>query len=331
MASIRKRGDKWQAQVRRQGASPVARSFLRKSDAEAWARSIELQIDRGDLQPSKMPTPGMSVGDLLMRYMNEVVPSKRGHIRETVAIRVMLKNKLAGIRLAELTSARLAAYRDERLTRLKGSSVNRELAILRHLFEVARRDWDVALPENPVKKISKPRNPEARSRRLEPGEWQALSLACRRSRNPHMVILVEFALETAMRYGELINARWMEVNLAKRTLLISQTKNGTPRVIPLSPRAMEMLQELEKSEPVADSRLFPVTYHSAKMAWRRIQKRSGLKDFRFHDLRHEAISRFFEKGLNIAEVALISGHRDPRILFRYTHPRAELIALKLAA
>ena len=76
-------------------------------------------------------------------------------------------------------------------------------------------------------------------------------------------------------------------------------------------------------------RVLPITENAAKMAWKRLVKRARLESLRFHDLRHEAISRFFEKGLNVPEVALISGHRDPRMLFRYTHPRAEDIAVKL--
>jgi integrase len=170
----------------------------------------------------------------------------------------------------------------------------------------------------------------SRSRRLEPGEWERLEAACRQCRNPYVVDVVEFALETAMRYGEVINMRWKDVSLKTRTLHIPLTKNGHPRTIPLSYRAMAILERLMILKRQEDQKVFPVTYESAKMAWRRIQKRANLDDFHFHDLRHEAISRFFEKGLNIPEVALISGHRDPRMLLRYTHPRPEDIAEKLA-
>jgi integrase len=142
--------------------------------------------------------------------------------------------------------------------------------------------------------------------------------------------MVELAIETGMRRGELLNARWHHVSIAKRTLRIPITKNGYPRTIPLTAHALVILESL-KELTQGDDRVLPLTLDSMKMAWKRVIKRAKLDDLHFHDLRHEAISRFFEAGLNVPEVALISGHRDPRMLFRYTHPRAELVAEKLAA
>jgi integrase len=132
-----------------------------------------------------------------------------------------------------------------------------------------------------------------------------------------------------MRRGELLSARWGDVNLAVRTLHIPITKNDHPRTIPLTPRAVMILERLRELRGTQDS-VIPITLDSMKMAWKRVLKRASLEDFHFHDLRHEGISRFFELGLGIPEVAMISGHRDPRMLFRYTHPKPELVAAKLA-
>ena len=103
------------------------------------------------------------------------------------------------------------------------------------------------------------------------------------------------------------------------------TKNGSPRTIPLSAKALEIL----KATPRTNERVFPVTGNSIRLAWERLKRRVGIENLRFHDLRHEAISRFFERGLSVPEVALISGHNDLRMLHRYTHLRADDIAKKL--
>ncbi|AWN43377.1 site-specific integrase [Methylobacterium durans] len=171
---------------------------------------------------------------------------------------------------------------------------------------------------------------DARSRRLEPGEWEQLREACRRSRNPHVLYMVEFGLETAMRRGEVLGVRWGDINLTRRTLHIPRTKNGHERTIPLTGRALAILSQRRPAVAPADALVFPTTEDAVKMAWRRIMMRAPLPDFRYHDLRHEAVSRFFEMGLSIPEVALISGHRDTRMLMRYTHLRPEALAEKLA-
>ena len=132
-----------------------------------------------------------------------------------------------------------------------------------------------------------------------------------------------------MRRGEILNMRWCDLSVEKRTLHIPVTKNGHARTIPLSSGALAILRTLSDGRASGSEHILPITQDAAKMAWKRLVKRAGLVNLRFHDMRHEAISRFFEKGLNVPEVALISGHRDPRMLFRYTHPRAEDIAAKL--
>ena len=104
------------------------------------------------------------------------------------------------------------------------------------------------------------------------------------------------------------------------------TKNGSGRRVPLTDRAVQILTSLRREGGL----VFPVTSKALQIAWRRLARRAGIEDLRFHDLRHEAISRLFERGLNVPEVAVMSGHRDPRMLFRYTHPRPEDIARKLA-
>src|SRR5262249_4686402 len=153
-----------------------------------------------------------------------------------------------------------------------------------------------------------------RIRRVADREAALLSSATDRCRNPLIKPLVELAMATGMRRGELLRAQWSDLDWQKRTLHVPQTKNGHPRTIALSGAALEIIDELPKN----NERLFPLSANAVRLAWGRLAKRAGVVDLHFHDLRHEAISRFFEKGLSVPEVALISGHRDVRMLFRYT-------------
>jgi len=331
MATYRKRGSRWQAQVRRKGAQTLTRSFSTKADAQAWARQVETEADRRGLPANRKALDNLTVGDIVTRYRDTITPTKKGAVREEMAIRVLLKHEIAKLPLSVLTVGKVAAHRDLRLKTVKPSSINRELALYRHAFEVARRVWDVPLFENPFALVTKPKVADGRSRRLEPGEWELLRETCRRSRNPYLLPMVEFGLETAMRRGEVLRLRWRDIEWTRRTLYIPKAKNGHPRTIPLTSRALSLLQELKPAEVILDAMVFPTTEDAVKMAWRRAMGRVSLPDFRYHDLRHEAVSRFFEIGLSIPEVALISGHRDTRMLMRYTHLRPEAVAEKLAA
>lgn len=329
MATIRKRGNQWQVQVRRKGCASVTRSFLKKEDAQTWARQIELEANRQGLPADRSALERLSVGDLLIRYRDEVIPRKRGRDTEAIVVNAFLRHPLAKVPLGHLTPQRVVAYRDERLKTVKSSTLNRQLDILRHALEVARKEWDLPLILNSFAAITRPKMTKTRERRLEPGEWARLEGACHQCRSPYLLLMVELALETAMRRGELLNARWPHVKQSRRTLFIPITKNGHSRTIPLTGRAVAILERLKELNEGGEQ-VIPLTLDAMKMAWKRVLRRAKLDDFHFHDLRHEAISRFFERGLSIPEVALISGHRDPRMLFRYTHPRPEDIAEKLA-
>jgi integrase len=314
--------------VRRKGRTPISCSFHSKSEALAWAREQELEADQGRPQVHRT-LKGITVADIVSRYRDEVVPRKRGADRETLTINAFLRHSLAQVALSDVTTGMVSAYCAERLKCVKPGTMNRELDILRHAFATARRNWDVPLVHNAFADVTRPKGALPRERRLDPGEQERLLSACGRCRNPYVRFLVQLAIETAMRRGELLKVRWCDVSVEKRTLHIPVTKNGHARTIPLSGAALALLRDLREQCGPSSERVLPITENTAKMAWKRLVKRARLENLRFHDLRHEAISRFFEKGLNVPEVALISGHRDPRMLFRYTHPRAEDIAAKL--
>ena len=172
MATIRKRGDRWQVQVRLEGYPHVSRSFRIRSDAVAWARQIEAEADRQALPVDPRTLDRLTVADVIRRYRDTIVPTKRSHEFEAIILNAFLQTKLARLTLAKATPAQFAAYRDERLKTVKPATLNRQLGILRHAFHVAKREWNIPLRENPVAAIRKPEPDKARDRRLETGEWE---------------------------------------------------------------------------------------------------------------------------------------------------------------
>jgi integrase len=330
MATFRKRNDKWQARVQRTGQSSIAKSFNNKADAIKWSRNIESQLDLGTLAP-KQTMPRLR--PMLERYVAEVTPSKKGHSQERYRAAQMMKTKLADLFMDKITGEVVAKYRDQRLTEVSNNTVRLELAFLSVVFEQSRKEWGMAM-SNPVRQIRMPKPGKPRTRRLEAGEEEALLTACAASGAHYLHSFVVLALETAMRFGELAGVLCKHVDLDKKTIYLPDTKNGQARFVPLSTRAVIAIKVLPRS---ISGQLFTAKPGSIRSAFLvAVQKAKAgstegmLKNLRFHDLRHEAITRLFEKGLNPIEVGMVSGHKTISMLQRYTHLRSEELVAKLA-
>ncbi|MCM2343513.1 MAG: site-specific integrase [Alphaproteobacteria bacterium] len=291
---------------------------------------MEQQVDRRSLpyDPRKLDT--ITLGGLLEKYRDEVIPLKRCTDRETNLLNAFIVRspKLAAMPLSAVSASHFCIYRDQRLKTVKPATICRELGLIQHAYDIAVKEWGYPLQENPVAKVKKPEIRNRRERRLSLSEIKSLIRALNKCQNKIIKPLTLFALQTGMRRSEILAAEWVHLSMDSYVLHIPVTKNGYPRTIPLTKRAVRILMEI-KAKASDQGRIFPVTEAGFRMAWRRTIERSGLINFHFHDLRHEAISCFFEKGLSVPEVALISGHRDYRMLFRYTHLKAEDIANKL--
>jgi integrase len=273
-----------------------------------------------------------TVAELLERYLKEYTKHKRGSGSEACRIRNLLRHPLANRFIGTIRGVDIARYRDERLQKITPGSVRRELTIFSQLFEVSRKEWGIHV-HNPVRDIKLPPENGARNRRLQyetngsKSEETRLLDACRKCRNPYLLPIVRLALETAMRQSELVNMRWQHIDLRRRTAFLPMTKNGSSRTVPLSSVAVGVLSNLPRG---INGEVFPgVTTEAIKKAFRRATRRAEIENLHFHDLRHEATTRFFEQGLNIMEVSSITGHKDLQMLRRYTHLRAEDLAKKL--
>ena len=325
MASIRRLRDKWQVQIRLKGHKPLSKSFHTRKDANLWAKHTESLIQRGEYQSATNKNAHLSLRDLLVRYRDSVTVHKRGRFNETIMVNVLLRQPFVDEKLASVSPQHFVDYRAQRVLTVKPATVNHELTLLKHVFTIANTEWGISIA-NPFAGVRAARANAPRNRRLEKGEWEGLLSEAKRCRNPYIGSAIEFARQTGMRRGEILAMRWEHLNWEKRTLLIPLTKTGIPRTIPLTTRAIEILRKHDKMRLGMP---FPLSAEALKLAWNRLVFRAGIKDLHFHDLRHEAITRFFEMVLSVPEVALISGHKDYRMLARYTHLRAEDVAVKL--
>lgn len=337
MATISKRTDGWLCQVRRKGFPHQSKQFKSRADAVAWGRAIEADMDRGIAVSREAEET--TVADLLDRYMRDVSPAKRSHASDKGRSRT-LRAHLGPYKLAVLTSPLLAAYRDNRLRLVSPATVVHELNMLNRVLTLATREWGIVL-HGGVPKVIKPRLPAGRDRRVQPAEVQAIIDA---TESDVLGDVVRFAIATGMRRGEILALRWECVDLRRRTVYVPLTKTDTPRTVPLSTAAVAVLQARRDARCAVP---FAMTDSAVSRAFCRAVRRARamyestcrlldrpvdprwLVGVRLHDLRHEATSSFFERGLNVVEVASITGHKTLAMLQRYTHLRAEDLAKKL--
>jgi integrase len=270
--------------------------------------------------------------DALERYWSDIGSKKRHPKQERQRINHWLKNPLAQRYLANLRGTDFAQYRDARRAAGRAENTIRlELALVGHLFEIARKEWGMDGLQNPLKNIRKPSGSKERDRRLKPGEYERLAAELEASTNIWARPLFDFAIETALRQGMLFVLRWEWVDLEACVIHIPPAYRGVgnkcvPPALPLSRRAVSVLVAL----PVDISgRVFPTTANAIRLIWKRIAKQLGIEGLRWHDLRHEAASRLFEKGLHPLEVASITGHKSLSMLRRYTHLQPSDLVRKL--
>lgn len=312
MATYRKRGDSWRAEVCIRGVR-VSASFSTKKEAQAWAGKEETRLR----EETAGAVPNRPFSDLLNRYAREVSTKKRGVIREQKMIAVILRDKIAEVMLPVLSSRDFSAWRDRRLKQVSGSTVDREMTILSHACSIARREWQW-LRVNPVSDVSRPAPTAARTRRPTEEETERLLLALGYDYDQPPVTAMArvgaaylFAIETAMRAGEICGMEWPHV-VDDRHVHLPRTKNGFARDVPLSKEARRIVAQLKAVTGDRKS-VFDVSTASLDALFRKAKKRALVEDLHFHDTRREALTRL-SKIFGVMELARISGHRDLRVL-----------------
>ncbi|MGF6723016.1 integrase [Paraburkholderia sp. GAS41] len=333
MGTIQKRPNgSYSAKIRRHGYPPQSRTFTTKKDAQRWLSDTESAMSRECFVDATAARQTL-LKDTLARYATEESPSHKGAAEEIIRLQAMQRDPMASYSLATVKPRIIAAWRDRRLLKVSGSTVNREMNLLHAVFEAARKDWGIAMPCNPVAGVRRPRSNPARERRLSIAEQSVLLCACRQARVTWLAPIVELAIHTGMRQGEVRTLLWQNIDATDCvvTLPAAATKTLSTRTVPLNKRCMAVIESIRGSRvgPLQGPVFPDVTRNALKLAFKRARQRAGIEDFRFHDTRHEATSRLFERGFNDTEVATITGHKTRAMLARYTHLRAKDLVRRL--
>lgn len=319
MPTIEKRGKRWRAKVRKDGAN-LSETFATKAEALAWSVDVERRIQSG--QPGQHIK--RTLGDLLEDYAAKVTPRKRGKEWEQRRISWLLKQPFARLSLSELTPARLSQWRDGRLQEASGETVRRDFNLLSHAINVAIKEWGW-LAENPLKRVSRPAGNPPRERVASDAEIDAICIAGgyqvgspAETLTARTAAAFVFSVETGMRSGEILGLTPAAVAGAVATL--PKTKNGDRRDVPLSPRALQVLRDVGGAFGLTDSQ--------RDSLWRKLCKRAGIENLHFHDGRASAITRL-SKRLDPLALAKVVGHRNIAELLTYYRETAADIAKRL--
>lgn len=327
-ASLTQLETAFQLRVRRAGVKQQFITFNTLVEAEQACLQIEANLSVGIVRDYAIASRN-TLGDLMQRYLNEIVPTHKGGDVEAGRLRKLLRDEsFVDKKLAALDTEDLQDFINDRLTEVAPATVDRELDLISQVLRYADDVWRIAPPVSPFKGLRRPKYFNERDRRLTPDEERRLLEAARNDENPYLEPAIILALETAMRRGELLSLTITDINFEQRYALLKTTKNGRSRKVPLSRQAMEVLRSLPPDE---DGRLLCLTANALKIGFfRRVLAAAGIQDLTFHDLRHEAISRLAESGkFQLIELQAISGHRDMRMLQRYAHLCAGLLAAKM--
>ena len=322
MASLRKRGKVWRAELYRNGQRESA-TFHTKGEAAAWALRREAELE-GRRSPDK------TLRDALERYSKEVCPTHKGERWEVIRLEALGRLTIASKRLQAIAAPDIAEWRDKRLKDgLQPSSVAREWNLLRSVFEVARTEWHW-IHANPMLGVKRPSSPPSRRRRVTDEEVDRIvaELGYKggkpRTLSDRVALAFKFALETAMRAGEILGLRWEDIHPTHAVL--PRTKNGDAREVPLSKAARDILALL----PGVPGPVFGLLPHQRDALFRKARDAAGVVNLRFHDSRAEAIWRMSKK-LDVLELARVIGHRDIRSLMIYYQTTAAELAARLDA
>jgi integrase len=331
MATIEKRIGKdgqqvYRVKVRRKGAPVLTETFAKLSEAKKWAQMTEGAVLAGrnfQVPEAKKHT----LADVIDRYIGAILPQKsRSSITMQTLQLTWWKAQLGPCVLADVTPAMIAECRDKLAQGDKkpraNSTVRRYLAALSHAFTIAVREWGW-LDDSPMRKVSKPKESRGRVRFLSDEERQRLLESCKISVNPYLYTIVVLALSTGARRGELLSLHWGDVDLKRGMLTFRETKNGERRSVPLTGYALEVLTQHAKIRRLNTTLVFPNSTGTQPMcirrAWGNAVARAGIKDFRFHDLRHTFASHLAMQGASLLDIATILGHKTLQMVQRYAH------------
>jgi integrase len=327
MPTISKIPTGWQAKVRLKGYTPQSQVFDTKARAAAWGHAIEAK-----LREQGSGTVRATLQEAINKYIEDVCPKHKSGDNEAKRLRAL--SAVPGLlpvnrQIREVTPVDLSRFRDTRLEQVSVATVRKEMTIIRSVLESARRDWGM-LDVNPIADVKRPPAPPDRKRLFTDAELKAIIQALGfdgvvETLQHQVAVALLLAFETGMRAGEMVALTWSLVDLTKRYVRLLDTKNGDSRYVPLSTRAVELLQCMHGLDKV---RVFPVTPASLDALFRKARDKCGIENLHFHDSRANAITMLATK-LEVLDLARMIGHRDIRQLMTYYRKSPTDIAASL--
>ena len=343
MATVRKRANgSYQAIIRMTGFKAQSATFPTKRDAQAWAKMVETDnaqgnsVDHGSLRKA-------TVAELMERFRDEVCPTRKGNSGEVSWINARLKeDAFPLLRLDQDLPEGLRKYIKDRSKHVKPATVVRDLSLMGGIFTHAIKVWGIPLTTNPVHLVKKPAMPRGRETTWSPEDMARLFKQIGPVDFPPIEVkdyvpaIVELAIETAMRQGEILALTAENCHLDEAWLRLEDTKNGDRRDVPLSRRAVEIIrpfveiaQTVPRQQRWSSNHVFPFGKKHLQRIFREAGQAAGLVDMRFHDTRHTAATNLSKKLTNVLELSAVTGHRSLQSLKRYYNPKASDLAAKL--
>ncbi|CZI81542.1 TPA: tyrosine-type recombinase/integrase [Legionella pneumophila subsp. pneumophila] len=333
MATIEQRITKdgkctYRVKVRIKGFPTQQATFDRKTDARKWAQQTEVAIrERKHFKTSEAKR--RTLGEMIERYIKEVIPQKPKNSKNTILHLRWWQDELGQYSLADVSPALIAEKRDKlssgitKRNKLRSpSTVVRYLAALSHAFTMAVKEWGW-IDDSPMRRVTKPKEPRGRVRFLSDDERNRLLEECNKSESQYLYIAVVLALSTGARKMELMGLRWKDIDFDRQVIILHETKNGERRILPLTGRALELINQLAKIRRLNCDFVFPNHEFTKPIDLRTpfetAVKRAGITDFRWHDLRHSCASYLAMNNASLAEIAEILGHKTLQMVKRYAH------------
>ncbi len=333
MANIEKRISKdgktsYRVKVRLKGFPTQHATFERLTDARKWTQQTEAAIREGR-HFKTTEAKRRTIGEMIDRYIKDVLPTKPKTSKHTLLHLNWWKKELGQYSLADISPALIAEKRDQlaagitkRNSQRSPSTVVRYMAALSHAFTITVKEWGW-IEDNPMRKVTKPKEPRGRVRFLSDEERTRLLTECKNSESPYLYIAVVLALSTGGRRMEILGLCWQDVDLNRGIITLHETKNGERRVLPLAGHALELMKQHSKVRRINCKFVFPS--HNLKnpvdlrTPFETVLRRAEITDFRWHDLRHSCASYLAMNGASLAEIAEILGHKTLQMVKRYAH------------
>lgn len=327
MATFARRNGRVTATVRIRPHPSQSKTFDTLRDAKLWAKEVELRLHN----EQEGNFSHITFRKVLERYRDEEIPKLRSRRVPAGRIEIFLRSSLpVDLPIGEVTKYHLIEWRDSCLSKLKGSSVTRDMGILSAAFSMCVKEWGY-LKTNPLSEVARPASPPHRERIITQAEIDAMLVALGHedgvkpvSVGRQVAVAFLLALETGMRAGEIVGMEWGRVRLDERKVALHTTKNGRAREVPLSLRAVALLRGMEG---INDVRVFVMTAQTLDAYFRKARKQAGLDGFTFHDSRHTAATRIVRATkIDVLSLCKMFGWSDPKRAMTYFNPTATEIA-----